>query len=68
VIGERAEIFPFLGSSLLAHAVDAAGADLVVHGHAQAGTEQGVTAGGVRVRNVALPLIRRPYRVFRLGH
>jgi len=68
VIGERAEIFPFLGSSLLAHAVDAAGADLVVHGHAHAGTEQGVTAGGVRVRNVALPLIRRPYRVFRLGH
>src|SRR5262245_31386806 len=67
VIGERAEIFPFLGSSLLAHAVDAAGADLVVHGHAHAGTEQGVTAGGVRVRNVALPLIHRPYRVFRLG-
>jgi Icc-related predicted phosphoesterase len=64
VIGERAEIYPFLGSSLLAHAIDAAGADLVVHGHAHAGTEQGVTPGGVRVRNVALPLIRRPYRVF----
>ncbi|HEX5587229.1 MAG TPA: metallophosphoesterase [Acidimicrobiia bacterium] len=66
VVGERAEIFPFLGSYLLAHAVDDVGADLVVHGHAHAGSEQGVTPGGVRVRNVALPLIRRPYRVFHL--
>jgi Icc-related predicted phosphoesterase len=64
VVGERPEIFPFLGSFLLGRAIDAGGADLVVHGHAHAGSEQGVTPGGVRVRNVAMPLIRRPYRVF----
>jgi Icc-related predicted phosphoesterase len=66
VVGERPEIFPFLGSFLLARAVDAVGADLVVHGHAHAGSEHGLTPGGVRVRNVAQPLIRRAYRVFRL--
>jgi Icc-related predicted phosphoesterase len=66
LVGERLEIYPFLGSSLLAQAVDGPGADLVVHGHAHNGTEQGLTPGGIRVRNVALPLIRRPYRVFHL--
>jgi Icc-related predicted phosphoesterase len=65
--GERLEIYPFLGSYLLGEAVDRAGADLVVHGHAHAGTERGVTAGGIRVRNVALPVIRQPYRVFEFG-
>lgn len=62
--GERLEIYPFLGSYLLAEAIDRAGADLVVHGHAHAGSERGVTPGGVRVRNVALPVIKQPYRVF----
>lgn len=64
VVGERPEIYPFLGSFLLARAIDTVGADLVVHGHAHAGSEQGVTPGGTRVRNVAQPLIRRAYRVF----
>ena len=62
--GERLEIYPFLGSYLLAQAIDRGGADLVVHGHAHAGSERGVTPAGVRVRNVAMPLIRQPYRVF----
>jgi Icc-related predicted phosphoesterase len=62
--GERLEIYPFLGSYLLAEAVDRAGADLVVHGHAHAGTERGLTAGGVRVRKVALPVIRNTYQVY----
>ena len=65
--GERLEIFPFLGSYLLAEAVDQAGADLVVHGHAHAGTEKGVTAGGVHVRNVAQPVIRQAYALYCLG-
>lgn len=64
--GERLEIYPFLGSHLLAEAVDTVGADLVVHGHAHAGSERGVTPGGVRVRNVAQPVIQRAYRVFDL--
>jgi Icc-related predicted phosphoesterase len=65
--GERLEIYPFLGSYLLAEAVDRAGADLVVHGHAHNGSERGVTAGGVPVRNVAQPVLRRAYAVYCLN-
>jgi len=64
--GERLEIFPFLGSYLLAEAIDQAGADLALHGHAHAGAEHGVTPGGTRVRNVAMPVIRSSYRVYEL--
>ena len=62
--GEPPEIFPFLGSYLLAEAVDRAGADLVVHGHAHRGTEHGITPGGVNVRNVAQTVIRQAYSVY----
>jgi Icc-related predicted phosphoesterase len=65
--GERLEIFPFLGSYLLGEAVDRGGAQLILHGHAHRGTEKGVTPGGTPVRNVALPVIHRPYNVYRLG-
>jgi Icc-related predicted phosphoesterase len=65
--GERLEIYPFLGSYLLAEAIDAAGADLVLHGHAHAGTEKGVTAGGIHVRNVAQPVIKQAYALYCLG-
>jgi len=65
--GERLEIYPFLGSYLLAEAIDAAGADLVVHGHAHGGSEKGRTPGGVHVRNVAQPVIRAAYRVYCLA-
>ena len=65
--GERLEIYPFLGSYLLAEAIDKAGADLALHGHAHGGTEKGVTAGGVHVRNVAQPVIRQAYAVYSLG-
>ena len=67
VQGEHPQIFPFLGSYLLAEAVDAAGADLAIHGHAHHGREKGVTPGGVHVRNVAMPVIRRSYAVYCLG-
>lgn len=62
--GEREQIYPFLGSHLLAEAVDLAGADLVLHGHAHAGSERGATPGGIAVRNVAQPVIHSAYRVF----
>jgi Icc-related predicted phosphoesterase len=65
--GERLEIYPFLGSYLLAEAVDSAGADLVVHGHAHAGSEKGITPGGIHVRNVAQPVIKHAYHVYCLG-
>jgi Icc-related predicted phosphoesterase len=65
--GERLEIWPFLGCYYLAEAVDAAGADVALHGHAHRGSERGVTPGGVHVRNVAQPVIRRAYSLLALG-
>lgn len=65
--GEPLEIYPFLGSYFLAEAIDRAGADLAVHGHAHAGQECGVTPGGTEVRNVALPVLRRAYAVYAPG-
>ena len=62
--GERLEIFPFLGSYLLAEPIDRVGADLIVHGHAHHGTEKGVTPGGIHVRNVSLPVIKHAYNVY----
>lgn len=65
--GERLEVYPFLGSYLFAEAIDTAGADLALHGHAHRGREKGSTAGGVPVRNVAQPMLQRPYTVYSLG-
>jgi Icc-related predicted phosphoesterase len=65
--GEPPEIYPFLGSYLLAEAIDGQRVDLAVHGHAHAGTEKGLTAAGTRVRNVAQPVLRRAYAVYCLG-
>ncbi|MGW4468282.1 metallophosphoesterase family protein [Nonomuraea sp. NPDC004354] len=65
--GEPLEIYPFLGSYLLAEAVDIAGADLILHGHAHKGAEKGMTPGGIRVRNVALPVLGRAYGVYCLS-
>lgn len=66
--GERLEIYPFLGSYRLAEALDRGGADLAIHGHAHHGAEKGTTARGIPVRNVAMPLIKRPYIVYELGN
>jgi Icc-related predicted phosphoesterase len=65
--GEPCEIHAFLGSYLLAEAIDRAGADLALHGHAHRGSRTGTTSGGVPVRNVAQPVIARPYEIFHLG-
>ena len=62
--GERLEIYPFLGAFQLAEAIDRAGAHLAIHGHAHHGAERGVTPRGVPVRNVAMPLLRRPYGLY----
>jgi Icc-related predicted phosphoesterase len=66
--GEPLEIYPFLGSYLLGQAIDSAPTALAVHGHAHAGCERGSTPGGVRVRNVAHPVIKQAYSVFHLGN
>ncbi|NUP27691.1 MAG: metallophosphoesterase [Nocardia sp.] len=64
--GEPREIYPFLGSYLLGEPIDTHGADLALHGHAHAGTERGSTPGGIRVRNVAQPVIRSAFAVYEL--
>lgn len=62
LVGEPVGLWPFLGSYLLAEAADSAGAALVLHGHAHAGSaEEARTPCGVPVRNVAQPVIRRPF-------
>jgi Icc-related predicted phosphoesterase len=66
--GEPPEIYPFLGSYLLGQAIDAAPTALAVHGHAHAGSERGTTPGGVRVRNVAHPVIKQAYNVYHLAN
>ncbi|MEV0216612.1 metallophosphoesterase [Micromonospora sp. NPDC050695] len=65
--GEPLEIYPFLGSYQLGQAIDSAHTALALHGHAHAGTERGTTPGGVRVRNVAHPVIKQAYSVFHVG-
>ncbi|MBD0321973.1 MAG: metallophosphoesterase [Aldersonia sp.] len=64
--GEPPEIYPFLGSYLLGEPIDEFQIDLALHGHAHAGRERGTTPGGVRVRNVAQPVIRSAYAVYEL--
>jgi Icc-related predicted phosphoesterase len=66
---EPEDMYETLGSSAMEAAIDAAGADLVIHGHAHNGVAEGRTRGGVPVYNVALPVLQRagfttPYRLF----
>lgn len=66
VSGEPEPIFPFLGSSRLANAVDRFdNVKAVVHGHAHRGTYRGATPRGIPVYNCAQFVVRsefgRPY-------
>ncbi|WP_298179195.1 metallophosphoesterase [Saccharomonospora sp.] len=64
--GEPLEIYPFLGAYQLGEVVDETETTLALHGHAHRGCEHGVTPGGVRVRNVAQPVIRSAYALYDL--
>ena len=69
VEGEAPEIYPFLGTSHLARALDEGGATVAFHGHAHNGSLEGRTPGGVPVLNVAVPVLQQagfaqPYYVF----
>lgn len=66
LLGEKKEIYPFLGCYFLAEAVDYGKADIVFHGHAHGGVEKGETPGGTPVRNVAQPVIRHAYNIYTL--
>jgi Icc-related predicted phosphoesterase len=65
--GEPESIYPSLGCQDMATVLDAAGVHMAIHGHAHAGTEIGTTPGGVPVRNVAFPVLRRPYATYVLS-
>ena len=58
VVGEPEPIFPFLGSSRLERALDRHKPAMALHGHAHHGTFSGEAQCGVRVCNVALPVLR----------
>jgi Icc-related predicted phosphoesterase len=71
VEGEPLEIFPFLGSSRLADAVDRFdNVKAVVHGHAHRGTFRGETPRGVPVYNCAQFVVQeaegRPYTLIEI--
>ena len=63
--GEPRGIFAFLGCDRLAPPLVRHRPDLVLHGHAHAGTLEG-EVGGVAVYNVAVPVMRRDFRIFEL--
>jgi Icc-related predicted phosphoesterase len=67
LFGEHPGLWPFLGSYLLAEAVDVGGAALAVHGHAHGGSPEATTPGGTPVRNVAQSVIGRPFAMFEVG-
>lgn len=58
--GEAREIFVFLGTDRLAAPIREHGPDLVLHGHAHAGTLEG-RIGAVPVYNVSVPVIGRDF-------
>jgi Icc-related predicted phosphoesterase len=63
--GEPREIFVFLGSDRLAAPILEHGPDLVLHGHAHAGSPDGVV-GETPVHNVSRPVLGADFRLFEL--
>lgn len=59
VAGEPEAIFPFLGSSRLAEPLSRRNVVAAFHGHAHSGTLVGSVAGGVKVFNVARPILEK---------
>lgn len=57
IVGEPEVIYPFLGSSRLAEPLTRRRVTAAIHGHAHVGTLEGHTSGGVKVYNVARPIL-----------
>lgn len=71
IVGEPEAIFPFLGSSRLARALERHKPVMALHGHAHHGSFTFTTDSGVKVYNVALPILRErgeqhPFTLFTL--
>ena len=65
IVGEPAGIWAFLGTDRLAAPIAQHEPDLVVHGHAHAGTFEGAI-GQIPVYNVSVPVIGRDFWLFEL--
>lgn len=63
---EPETIWPFLGSSRLLAPIEAAGVNVVFHGHAHLGAPEGRTPGGVPLFNVALPVLQAEGMCYRI--
>lgn len=59
IIGEPEQIFPFLGCSRLAEPLARQEIAAVFHGHAHKGVLEGETQNGLKVYNVAKPILQR---------
>lgn len=59
IVGEPEVIYPFLGSSRLTEPFGKRKVAVAFHGHAHVGTLEGQTAEGVKVYNVALPVLQK---------
>ncbi len=72
IVGERPEIYPYLGTSRLEDAMQHYPVHMAFHGHAHGGSLEGQTSRGVPVYNVAMPLLLRqrkqPFRIFELSN
>lgn len=68
IAGEPPEIWPFMGSSRLVEPINRRQVEAVFHGHAHVGTLEGKTIAGVKVFNVAKPILQKvhqvPYYIF----
>lgn len=59
IIGEPEQIFPFLGCSRLAEPLARQEIAAVFHGHAHKGILEGETQNGIKVYNVARPILQK---------
>lgn len=72
VVGEPPEIFPFMGSSRLEDPINRRQVLAAFHGHAHVGTFEGQTSAGIKVFNVAKPLLHKAgmpdYFIYEVSH
>lgn len=59
VVGEPQEVYPFLGCSRLEEPLTRNKIAVVFHGHAHKGYHEGTTHNGVKVYNVAWPILQK---------
>ncbi len=59
IVGEPEPIYPFLGCSRLAEPLNRHKVVAAFHGHAHTGTLEGTTNDGIRVYNVAIPILQK---------